>query len=157
VVVEVSDQPITPIIPPRMRRHPGADAGRRTARPLPLPSCDGCPPLPHNVVYGMGRLDRSGRIAEHTISTTLAWQPGDRLTVTTGQHSAELHRDPHGLLAVTSRAYLPLPAAARQRLGIEPGQRVLLAATAATDHLTIYPLATLHHALTTILHRSEPA
>lgn len=58
---------------------------------------------------------------------------------------------------MTSRAYLPLPAAARQRLGIEPGQRVLLAATATTDHLTIYPLATLHHALTTILQRSEPA
>jgi hypothetical protein len=153
----VSDQPIAPLVPPRTRRHPGSDTGRRPARPLPLPPCDSGAPLPHGVVYGMGSIDRSGRLAEHTISTALAWQPGDHLTLTTGQHWAQLHRDPHGLLVVSSRAYLPLPAVARHRLGIQPNQRVLLAATPAADELTVYPLSTLHHALTTLLERSETA
>jgi hypothetical protein len=34
------------------------------------------------VVYGMSRIDASGRLTSQSISHVLNWQPGDRLTLT---------------------------------------------------------------------------
>ena len=36
-------------------------------------------------VYGMCRIDASGRLTSQAISHVLNWQPGDRLTLTAGQ------------------------------------------------------------------------
>ena len=43
--------------------------------PTPLPAPDG-------VVYGMGRVDSSGRVTDRTLLLALGWCPGDRLTPT---------------------------------------------------------------------------
>jgi hypothetical protein len=32
------------------------------------------------VVYGIGRIDASGRVADRAISSALGWRGGDRLT-----------------------------------------------------------------------------
>jgi hypothetical protein len=34
------------------------------------------------VVYGIGRIDASGRIVDRTVTSTPGWSGGDRLTLT---------------------------------------------------------------------------
>ena len=36
------------------------------------------------MVYGLARLDRSGRVADRTVTGALGWHYGDRLTLTAG-------------------------------------------------------------------------
>jgi hypothetical protein len=75
---------ITPVIPPPVA------AGRparvpAVARTLPLavpPALSRPPTLPGDVVYGLARVDRSGRIADRTVIGALGWRGGDRLTLT---------------------------------------------------------------------------
>ena len=68
--------PVAPVIPAasrgRLRKaQPGA------GRPMPLAS----PPARPDVVYGFGRIDASGRVADRSITGALGWQPGDRLAL----------------------------------------------------------------------------
>jgi hypothetical protein len=75
----VTARPVAPVIPPAGR--PGHRPGRlRAARPLPLAS----PPERPDVVYGLGRIDASGRVADRAIISALGWRGGDRLTLTAG-------------------------------------------------------------------------
>ena len=69
-------QPVPAVIP-------GASPGRRPGtpgarRPMPLASPPGRP----DVVYGFGRIDASGRVADRVTIAALGWRGGDRLTVT---------------------------------------------------------------------------
>jgi hypothetical protein len=34
------------------------------------------------VVYGLGRIDASGRVADQSVTCALGWRGGDRLTLT---------------------------------------------------------------------------
>ena len=74
---------LAPVIPPSSlsaaRQHGRSVAGRPLllARPELLPS------VPDDVVYGIGRLDVSGRIADRAVTSALGWRGGDRLTLTT--------------------------------------------------------------------------
>ena len=74
---------IAPVIP-----SPAAAAGRparasAAARTLPLTVQPLRPPaLPGDVVYGLARVDRSGRVADRTVTGALGWRGGDRLTLT---------------------------------------------------------------------------
>src|SRR5580693_8496841 len=72
-------RPVAPVIP-------GASPGRRQGnsgarRPVPLAS----PPDRPDVVYGFGRIDASGRVADRVTIAALGWRGGDRLTVTGGR------------------------------------------------------------------------
>ena len=84
---------------------------------MPLASPPGRP----DVVYGFGRIDASGRVADRATIAALGWRGGDRLTLTAeagrddraprpGRHGHRagpaLHRDP-------GRAAQPLRAAGR--------------------------------------------
>ena len=68
----VTAQPLAPVIPSSglsaARRHARSAARRRPlplARPVPVPSA------PEDVVYGIGRIDASGRIADRTVISAL--------------------------------------------------------------------------------------
>ena len=77
----MTDQLIAPVIPSavgRVRSGPGRAGG---GRPLPLA---GPLAIPLDAVYGMSRIDASGRLTSQAVSHVLNWQPGDRLTLTTG-------------------------------------------------------------------------
>jgi hypothetical protein len=37
---------------------------------------------PDDVLYGFGRIDASGRVADRAVTSALGRQPGDRLTIT---------------------------------------------------------------------------
>jgi hypothetical protein len=109
----MTDELIAPVIPSavgRVRSGPGRAGG---GRPLPLAD-----PLavPLDAIYGMSRIDASGRPASHAISHVLNWQPGDRLTLTGGSGVVVAHRDPHGTVTVPARYSVAIPAALRHRL-----------------------------------------
>ena len=64
-------RPLAPVIPssavPAARQRARAAAGRRLplAEPAPVPS------LPEDTVYGIGRIDASGRVADQGVITAL--------------------------------------------------------------------------------------
>ena len=124
------------------RGRPGA------AGPLPLPASPGqAPALAADVVYGLGRIDASGRVADRTVTRALGWHGGDRLTLTASAGVVTARRDPDGLAILPPRPYIVIPAALRHRCGLLPGDPVLLAARPAEDTLTAYSLAVVDQAL----------
>jgi hypothetical protein len=77
----MTDQLIAPVIPSaagRVRSRPG-----RVCAGRPLPLADPIS-VPLDAVYGMSRIDTSGRLTSQAVSHVLNWQPGDRLTLTAG-------------------------------------------------------------------------
>ena len=70
-----------PVIPSSAAARPArAPAAARTL-PLVVPPVRP-PALPRDVVYGLARVDRSGRVADRTVTGALGWRGGDRLTLT---------------------------------------------------------------------------
>lgn len=138
---------VAPVIPRTIGRV-STRSGDRPVRVLPLAA----PPelaaaAPVGVIYGMGRIDASGRVADRIVIHALGWQAGDRLTLTGTPGEVVVRRDPAGMLALGSKPYVTIPAALRTRCGLVTGDRVLLAATLGEDLLTVYPLSTVHHAI----------
>ena len=135
-------QPIAPVIP--SARRPGHRKGRlRTSGPLPLAS----PPDRTDVIYGFGRIDASGRVADRVIISALGWRGDDRLTLTAGSGVMVARRDPGGMVTVAARPYIVIPAAVRRRCGLRAGDRVLLAAVPGQDMLAAYSFAVVDQAL----------
>jgi hypothetical protein len=143
----VTAQPLAPVIPPSgvpaVRQRAGSAAGR----PLPLARPEPVPPAPGDVVYGIGRIDASGRIADRAVTSALGWSGGERLTLTADAGVVTARRDPGGMVTLPARAYISIPAALRRRCGLEPGDRVLLAAAPAASTLTAYSLAVVDQAI----------
>jgi len=138
---------IAPLIPPRTR--PGAREPVRptTARRLPVAAAPDVPVVPDDVVYGFGRMDESGRVADRAMIAALGWQPGDRLTLTSAAGVVMARRDPAGMVTLPAKPYLVIPAALRRRCGLRPGDRVLLAVFPAEDALAAYSFAVVDQAL----------
>ena len=138
---------IAPLIPPRAR--PGArEHGKTaTARRLPVAAAPEVPAVPDDVVYGTGRIDESGRVADRAMTGALGWQTGDRLTFTAAAGVVIARRDPAGMVTMPAKPYLVIPAALRRRCGLRPGDHVLLAASPAEDKLTAYSFAVVDQAL----------
>ena len=119
---------IAPVIP-----SPAAAAGRAArapaaARTLPLmvpPALSRPPALGRDVVYGLARLDRSGRVADRSVTGALGWCGGDRLTLTARAGVVVIRRDPSGPVTVPPRSCVPIPAALRHRCGLLPGDPVV--------------------------------
>jgi len=135
-------RPVAPVIPDASRGHlrkgkPGA------RRPMPLAS----PPARPDVVYGFGRIDASGRVADRAITSALGWRPGDRLALAADAGVVIARRDPGGMVTMPSRPYLVIPAALRRRCGLRAGDRVLLAVFPAQDALAAYSFAVVDQAL----------
>jgi len=129
----VTAQPLGPVIPSSgslaSRRWPRSAGGR----PLPLACPVPVPAAPEDVVYGIGRIDSSGRIADRAVTSALGWSGGDRLTLTADAGVVTARRDPGGMVTLSARAYISIPASLRRRCGLRPGDRVLLAAVPAAD------------------------
>jgi hypothetical protein len=138
---------IAPLIPPRTR--PGVrEHGRPAmARRLPVAAAPEVPVVPDDVVYGFGRMDESGRVADRAMISALGWQPGDRLTLTAAAGVVTARREPGGMVTMPVKPYLVIPAALRRRCGLRPGDRVLLAVFPGRDALAAYSFAVVDQAL----------
>jgi hypothetical protein len=117
------------------------------ARRLPVAAVPKVPAVPDDVVYGFGRMDESGRVADRTMISALGWQPGDRLNVTGAAGVVVACRDPGGMVTMPAKPYLVIPAALRRRCGLRPGDRVLLAVFPDRDALAAYSFAVVDQAL----------
>jgi hypothetical protein len=133
---------IAPVIPGacRDRSRPGKPGA---GRPMPLASPPGRP----DVVYGFGRIDASGRVADRVTIAALGWQGGDRLTLTAEAGVMIARRDPGGMVTVPARPYVVIPAALRRRCGLRAGDHVLLVASPGEDTLAAYSFAVVDQAL----------
>jgi hypothetical protein len=140
----VTAQPLGPVIP---SSGGPAVAQVRRGRPLPLARPVPVPAAPEDVVYGIGRIDASGRIADRAVISALGWHGGDRLTLTADAGVVTARRDPGGMITLPARAYIAVPAALRRRCGLRPGDRVLLAADPSAGTLTAYSLAVVDQAI----------
>jgi hypothetical protein len=105
------------------------------------------PSAPEDTVYGIGRIDASGRIADRAVIGALGWSGGDRLTLTADAGVVTARRDPGGMVTLPARAYIAIPVALRRRCGLRPGNRVLLAAVPGDDTLTAYSFAVVDQAI----------
>jgi hypothetical protein len=110
---------------------------------MPLASPPGRP----DVVYGFGRIDATGRVADRATIAALGWRGGDRLTLTADAGVMIARRDPCGMVTVPTRPYIVIPAALRRRCGLQAGDHVLLAAAPGQDTLTAYSLAVVDQAM----------
>ena len=70
-------RPVAPVIPGRQARP--SPAGQIWCGP---PDATGQPAGAADVVYGFGRIDASGRVADRATIAALGWRGGDRLTLT---------------------------------------------------------------------------
>jgi len=134
-------RPVAPVIP---SAGPGRRPGKPgTGRPMPLASAPRRPDL----VYGFGRIDASGRVADRVTIAALGWRGGDRLTLTAEAEVMIARRDPGGMITMPSRPYILIPATLRRRCGLGAGDHVLLAASPEQDTLTAYSFAVVDQAL----------
>ena len=109
-------RPVAPVIP-------GASPGRNregnpgARHPVPLASPPGRP----DVVYGFGRIDASGRVADRVTIAALGWRGGDRLTLTADAGVMIARCGPGGMVTAPARPYVAIPATLRRRCGLRAG------------------------------------
>ena len=101
-------QPLAPVIPssavPAARRNARSAAGRA------LPLARLVRSVPQGVVYGIARVDASGRICERAVITALGWAGGDRLTLTADEGMVTARRDLGGMVTLPASGYITIPA-----------------------------------------------
>lgn len=112
---------IAPVIPPATRAPGRGLDGAREARRLPLARPVPAAALAGDVVYGLGRIDGSGRVADVAVIKALGWLSGDRLTLTADDGVVVARRNPGGMVTVPARPYVVIPAALRRR--VRPARR----------------------------------
>jgi hypothetical protein len=116
----------------------------RTPQPLPQLPTTRLPAVePNNLVLGMAKLDRSGRVHDHAVLTALAWHTDQRVDITTVHATIVVHAAPTGLHTVGARGEVTLPAAARALCGIPANSRVVLAAIPGENVLLVHPPQTV--------------
>ena len=140
-------QPIAPVIPSLARS--GVRTRTRTGPVRPLPLATGPENLAtaDDVLYGFGRIDASGRVADRVITSALGWRPGDRLTLTAATGVVIARRDPGGMVTMPVKPYVAIPAALRRRCRLQPGDRILLAVFPGQDALAAYTFAVVDQAM----------
>ncbi len=138
---------IAPVIPPSARRSVRGHGRTGAARRLTIAAVPVIPAAPDDVLYGFGRIDGSGRVADRAIASALGWHAGDRLTLTAAAGVVIARRDPDGMITMPAKPYIAIPAALRRRCGLRPGDRVLLAVLPGEDVLAAYSFAVVDQAI----------
>jgi hypothetical protein len=143
----VTSSPIAPVIPPATRTPASHGHGAGVVRRLPLAEPLRSAGRDGDVVYGLGRIDASGRVADRAVISALGWLRGNRLTLTPDAGVILAQRDPGGMITLPARPCVVIPARLRRRCLLRTGDRVLLAALVRDDALAAYPLAVVDEAM----------
>jgi hypothetical protein len=94
-------------------------------------------------VYGLAGVDDRGRVADRTIIRALGWTTDTRLSMRVDDGRVVIAVMADGDHGLVGRDRVALPASMRHGVGIEPGDRVLLAAEPADGLLVVHPPASL--------------
>jgi bifunctional DNA-binding transcriptional regulator/antitoxin component of YhaV-PrlF toxin-antitoxin module len=121
-------------------------ASRWQAGPLPVPDLQQLP-RDGSMLYGIGRVDSSGRVSCQEIVDALGWQPGDGVEVIIAPQAIVMRASAGGLVSVPQRPRVVIPVTARRRRGISPGDHVLLAAAPENGVVIVHTLAELDEML----------
>jgi bifunctional DNA-binding transcriptional regulator/antitoxin component of YhaV-PrlF toxin-antitoxin module len=119
---------------------PGAAPG--PPRALPLTRLQ-LLPRETSMLYGIGRVDASGRVVNREILEALRWRPGDGLEVVLNPSAIVVRACPDGPLRVPRRPCIVIPGPARSLHGIAPGDHVLLAAAPEYDVVIVHTMSAL--------------
>lgn len=111
------------------------------SEPPPLPALSRLP-RDTSMLYGIGSVDASGRIASREILSALRWMPGDTVDLILDE-AIILRASPNGQSQVPKKPAIVIPAAARRRYQIRTGSHVLLAAAPEFKAVIAYPLSAL--------------
>lgn len=109
------------------------------------------------MLYGIGRVDASGRVASREITEALDWRPGERVDVVITACAVVIRTCPEGLVRVPRRPCVIIPAPARHRRGIEAGDLVLLAAAPEHGLVIVHTLSELDDMLSAYHAARSPA
>lgn len=145
MTVQAAERLLAGLMPP----HDGHRASH--IEPLPLATAPSEPPTDSTIRYALGCIDDSGKVPAAHLLESLAWEAGDRLNVSVRRGVVVLQRDPEGLVAVTRRRALVIPAAARRVSGIRSADSLLLAAVVGLNTVVVHPpliidkMMTLYH------------
>jgi bifunctional DNA-binding transcriptional regulator/antitoxin component of YhaV-PrlF toxin-antitoxin module len=122
----------------------------RTSRvePLPLAAALSSASIQSTIRYAVGSIDDSGKVPAAQVLESLGWQGGDRLTVAVRRGVVVLQRDVDGLVAVTKRRALVIPAAARRACGIRKADAVLIAAIVGFNTAVVHPQTVIDRMMT---------
>lgn len=125
---------------------PAAASEQQDPRPLPLIEL---PQLMRDgsMLYGIGRVDASGRVTNLEIVRALGWQPGDRLTISLTARAMVIQASANGVISVPRKPCIVIPASARHRYAITAGDDVLLAAAPRYGMVIIHALSVLDEML----------
>ncbi|MGB3442750.1 MAG: hypothetical protein WBA97_28740 [Actinophytocola sp.] len=128
----------------------------RTLRlePLPLATALSSASIESTIRYTVGSIDESGKVPAAQVLESLGWQGGDRLSVTVQRGVVVLQHDPDGLVAVTKRRALVIPAAARRACGIRKADAVLIAAVVGFNTAVVHPQAIIDRMMA-LYHHSD--
>jgi hypothetical protein len=100
-------------------------------------------PRDASMLYGIGRVDGSGRVASSEIINALRWLPGSRLDVIVTPRTIVIRTAPGGRLRVPPRPCIVIPSHARRPHDISPGDHVLIAAAPEFGLAIVYPMSAL--------------
>jgi bifunctional DNA-binding transcriptional regulator/antitoxin component of YhaV-PrlF toxin-antitoxin module len=121
---------------------PARGAAPGPPRALPLTRLQRLP-RETSMLYGIGRVDSSGRVANREIIEALHWRHGDRLEIVLMSSAIVIRACPDGPLRVPQRPSIVIPRTARTLHRIEAGDHVLLAAAPAYDVVIVHTLSAL--------------
>jgi hypothetical protein len=144
---------VYPLVPPVVlptRAEGRARTSRSTGRPLPLPAL--VARRTRTTIYGLARVDDRGRVSDRAIIRALGWTGRTQLTIRVEAGRVAVAEVSDGECRLAGRDRVLLPAQLRCTVGIEPGDRVLLAAEPADGLLVVHPPASLDAML-----NSEPS
>lgn len=96
-----------------------------------------------SMLYDMGRIDASGRVACTAILNELGWTPGRKFEALLAERAIVLRAAPQGRLSVPPKPSIIVPARARGPHRIKVGDQVLIAAAPEYGLVIVHPLTAL--------------
>ncbi|WP_280262978.1 hypothetical protein [Nocardia wallacei] len=97
--------------------------------------------------YNVASVGLNGRLSDRRPVGVLNWGPESRLAIEVAGRTIVIREDPRGDCRLTGRGHLLLPAGCRHRCLIEPGERVLVAASVHRKLALVYPIRLIEQTL----------
>jgi hypothetical protein len=126
-----------PVVKPVIPADVAAPAPPRAGSPLPLAGFS--VPDAGPMVAAVVTMDRDGRVADAAVLAALGWPVGTHLDIRISGGLILVSADPHGVFRLARAGQIRIPAAARHRCGLMPGNRLLV--TADAGRLVVHPPA----------------